>query len=176
MRQHTPTRTPTMTRTVALLVAVFVGGATPWLEAIIVIPGGILAGLHPVPALIAGVTGNLLTVALAAWFGDRMRRWWRARRLERRAHKEDSAASAESEERPGRQARRVERVARRWGLPALAVLGPIGLGTQVSVMVAVGIGVEARRAFWWVAAGTVAWSLVAAVAAVTGMSIAGVGR
>jgi hypothetical protein len=42
-------------------------------------------------------------------------------------------------------------------------------------MVAVGIGVETRRAFWWIAAGTVVWSLVAAIAAVTGMSIAGIG-
>jgi hypothetical protein len=162
-----------MTRTVALLVAVFVGGATPWLEAIIVIPGGILAGLHPVPAVIAGVTGNLLTVALAAWFGDRMRRWWRARRAEHLDHRGHGDSSASSEPDPGRH-RRVERIARRWGLPALAVLGPIGLGTQVSVMVAVGIGVETRRAFWWIAAGTIAWSLLAAVAAVTGMSIAGV--
>jgi uncharacterized membrane protein len=164
-----------MPRSTLLLLAVFVGGATPWLEAIIVIPGGIVAGLHPVPAVVAGVTGNLLTVALAAWFGDRMRRWWRARRTERRPRPDDGDATEPSDARPSRQAQRVERVARRWGLPALAVLGPIGLGTQVSVVVAVGIGVDARRAFWWIAIGTVLWSLIAAVAAVTGMSIAGMG-
>lgn len=161
-----------MTRTIVLAVSVFVGGAIPWLEAIIVIPGGIVAGLHPVPAVVAGVAGNLLTVALAAWFGDRLRRW----STERRSGAGAKPLDVTDAEPRGRQVRRVERVAQRWGLPALAVLGPIGLGTQVSVMVAVGIGVETRRAFWWIAAGTVVWSLVAAVAAVTGMSIAGAGR
>ena len=165
-----------MIRTWLLLAGVFLGGAIPWLEAVVVIPGGILAGLHPVPAVIAGVTGNLLTVALATWFGDRMRRWWRARRAKRAELDDDVEVIDEhTAARTSRRARRVERIARRWGLPALAVIGPIGLGTQVSAMVAVGIGIEARRAFIWIAAGTVAWSIAAAIAAVTGMSIAGIG-
>jgi uncharacterized membrane protein len=161
-------------RTLVLIVGVFVGGAVPWLEAIVVIPGGIVAGLHPVTAVVAGLSGNLLTVALAAWFGERIRRWWVARRRTR-DHDTDEGHTSEAVP-SGRRAQRVERIARRWGLPSLALVGPIGLGTQVSVMVAVGLGIEARRAFWWIAAGTAAWSVVAAVAAVAGLSIAGVGR
>lgn len=154
----------------SILFGVFVGGATPWLEAIVVIPGGIIAGVHPVPVVIAGVVGNLATVAVAAWFGERIRAWWIARR---RARKGD--APAQDDERTVRRRQRVERVARRWGLPALAALGPVGLGTQLSAVVAVSIGTTARAAFAWIGAGTVVWSAIAAVLAVTGMSIAGVG-
>lgn len=171
-----------MTRTnLLLLVGVFVGGATPWLEAIVVIPAGVIAGLHPVPAVIAGVAGNLATVALAAWFGERIRIGWLARRSRRRVALSggDGPAGEGPADNPGRADRtsrrrqRVERIARRWGLPALATLGPIGLGTQVSAVVAVGMGVNARTAFAWVGAGTVAWSILAAAAAVAGLSLAG---
>ncbi|WP_017976493.1 small multi-drug export protein [Actinopolyspora halophila] len=151
---------------IAILLGVLVGGAAPWLEAVVVIPGGILAGVHPVPVVIAGLAGNLATVAGAAWFGERVRAWWVARRGTR----------AETGGRPdtGGRWQRVERLVRRWGLPALAVLGPIGLGTQLSALVAGGIGITPRAAFVWVGAGTVAWGVVAAIAAVTGVSLTGV--
>lgn len=63
----------------------------------------------------------------------------------------------------------------RCGMPGLAVLGPLGLGTQVSALAAVAVGVSARMAFIWVGAGTVAWSVLAAVLTVAGVSVAGIG-
>lgn len=149
----------------ALIAGVFVGGAAPWLEAIVVIPAGILAGLNPVIAFVAGVTGNLLTVAAAAWFGERIRAWWVARR-----HRKPKAPRKDT-----RRRRWIEASIQRWGLPALAVLGPLGLGTQISAAVAVGLGSGPRTAFVWVGAGTVAWSVVAAALTLGGVSIAGVG-
>lgn len=151
---------------------IFLGGAFPWLEAIVVIPAGILAGLPVVPVVLAGVIGNLTTVAMAAWLGERVRTWWADRR---RARLTASGHESEwSEDRSARRRAKIDRIMRRWGLPALAVLGPVGLGTQVSAMVAVGTGVRASVTFAWISAGTVAWSIVAAGAAVTGLNIAGV--
>lgn len=157
-----------MTRTnLAIVFGVFLGGATPWLEAIVVIPGGILAGLHPISTVLVGVAGNLVTVAVAAWFGERIRAWWVTRR---RTRDNDSSQPSIS-----KRQQRVERVARRWGLPALAALGPIGLGTQLTALVATGIGTTPRLAFAWIAAGTIIWSIIAAIAAVTGLSLTGAG-
>lgn len=161
-----------MTRAnLAILLGVFLGGATPWLEAIVVIPGGIIAGAPPVPVVTAGIVGNLATVAAAAWFGERIRTWWIKRRSTRTG--EDDPAGID--DRKARRRDRVERIMRRWGLPALAALGPVGLGTQLSAVVAVSLGTTARAAFAWIGASTVVWSVIAAVLAVTGMSIAGVG-
>jgi hypothetical protein len=154
---------------VLLALGVFLGGATPWLEAVVVIPGGILGGLNPVVAMLAGTVGNLITVAIAAWSGERIRQWWIARRRKRRGEDLDAPETAS-----GRRAR-AERIARRWGMPMLALLGPLGLGTQLTAVVAVGIGVTSRVAFAWIGAATVVWSVIATIAAVTGMSIAGVG-
>lgn len=153
-----------------LLAGVFLGGAAPWLEAIVVIPVGIVAGLPPGLALLAAVVGNLLTVAAAAWFGQRLRRWWIRRRRARGTGVADPATAEQPASRSKRW-RRVERMMHRWGLPALAVVGPLGLGTQISALVAVSLGVTARAAFAWVGGGTVAWSVVAMVATVTGVDL-----
>ncbi|RNL82111.1 small multi-drug export protein [Halostreptopolyspora alba] len=150
---------------VLLTGGVFLGGAAPWLEAVVVIPAGIVAGLNPFVATLAGIAGNLLTVAIAAWSGERIRDWWRARRGSRRGHDAPKG---------GRSAR-AERIVRRWGLPMLALLGPLGLGTQVTAVVAVGMGITSRASFAWIGAATVLWSLVAAVATLTGVSIVGIG-
>ncbi len=156
-----------------ILLGVLVGGAVPWLEAIVVIPAGILAGAPVVPVVVAGVAGNLLTVALSAWFGERLRAWWVARRGRRGA----GAATVDRVDvpAPGRQSR-AARLMARWGLPALAVFGPIGLGTQLSALVAVGAGARAGITFIWIGGGTVVWSVAAAIAALTGMSVAGIGE
>ncbi len=158
----------------SVLGGVFLGGAFPWLEAIVVIPVGVLAGLPPVLVVLSAVTGNLLTVALAAVFGQRLRNWWTARRRARLGAATKKQDPAKLERRNRRQAR-INRVMDRWGMLGLAVLGPIGLGTQFSAVAAVALGVSARQAIVWVGAGTVAWSVLAAVLTVSGVSIAGIG-
>ncbi len=156
-----------------ILLGAFLGGALPWLEAIVVIPVAIVAGGPAVPVLLAAMTGNLLTVWLAAVFGARVRTWWSARRAARR--EADGGEHPEVAERRHRRAVRVERVMNRWGMPGLALLGPLGLGTQLSALAAVAVGVSARVAFIWVGAGTVLWSLVATGLTVAGVSAFGIG-
>lgn len=133
-------------------------------------PGGILAGGPAVPVIAAGIVGNLATVAAAAWFGERIQAWWINRRSTR-----GGDDPARTDDRKARRRERVERIMRRWGLPALAALGPVGLGTQLSAVIAVSLGTTARAAFAWIGASTVIWSVLAGVLAATGMSIAGVG-
>lgn len=158
----------------SVLAGVFAGGAIPWLEAVVVIPAGILAGLSVPLVVVAGVTGNLLTVALAAAFGQRVRDWWLQRREAGRGVEGADEHGAAQAHRSRRQAR-VDRVMRRWGMLGLATLGPLGLGTQLSALAAVSVGVRAPVAFAWVGAGTVAWGLVAAALTVGGVSVLGVG-
>ncbi|ROR74148.1 small multi-drug export protein [Bogoriella caseilytica] len=155
-----------------LLGGVFLGGAIPWLEAIIVVPLGILAGGPPALVVLAGVTGNLLTLAAAAWFGERVRNWVRRRTAEQR---EARGQPREGSHTTQKRQQRIERIMTRWGMPGLAVLGPLGLGTQVSAVVAVAAGVRAGLSFTWIAAGTIVWSIVAAVLAAYGVSFLGIG-
>ncbi|WP_149359252.1 small multi-drug export protein [Lolliginicoccus suaedae] len=169
---------------IAAVLGVFIGGAAPWLEAIIVIPAGIVAGMNPAVAFLAGTSGNLITVAIAAWFGERLRAWWRARRDRKAAERALAAQEAggtavvtEPDEhevaKRGKRAARIESIVTRWGMPALAILGPLGLGTQASAIVAVGLGVSARTAFAWIGGATIAWGIIAAILAAQGMAMLG---
>lgn len=152
-----------MTTTSGLL-GVFLGGALPWLEAVVVIPAGVLAGLPVVPVIAVGTLGNLLTVALAAFAGEGIKKRWSAWRSRRKPR----ARTSRSQE-------RIQRLMERGGLPLLALLGPIGIGTQASAIVAVAAGSSALRSFLWIASGTVAWCIVAGIAAVRGFALLGIG-
>lgn len=156
------------------ILGIFLGGATPWLEAPIVIPAGLIAGLPTVPVLLAAIIGNLLTVGIAAYFGEAMRSWF-SRRRERRRRQLDVEAEAHRRAKALKRRARIEKVMDRGGLPLLALVGPVGLGTQVSAVVAVALGVRATSSFLWVSAGTVLWCVVVAYATSAGVEILGFG-
>lgn len=158
----------------------FLGGATPWLEAVVVVPVAILAGLEPVTVTVLAVLGNLATVALAVLWGDRLNRWWTRRRRARVAasgrqptHPDPEAGSlSDGKEAVGARRRgRAARLWRRYGLPGLAVLAPIVTGTQAAALVAVTTGAPRGATLWWIGAGTVAWAVTAAVATVAGVDL-----
>ena len=143
---------------------VFAAAATPFVEILVVIPAGIIAGLHPVPVTALALAGNLLTVAGAVFLGDRVLKWWRARRAERgharRPHRR-------------RSAERALRIARRWGLPALGLLAPITTGSHAAAFAALAIGGTRRRVFVWMAVGLVAWAVATAAVATLGVDFFG---
>jgi len=155
------------------LLGVLIGGAVPWLEAVAVIPAGILLGLPTVAVVVAAIVGNLATVALVAFGGERVRTWMLARRRRRRAIDVEDPEGLEGVE--GGRASRAERVMARFGLPGLAILGPLGVGTQLSAAIIVSLGISGRRAFAWVGASTVGWSVVVALLVAWGIDVAGPG-
>lgn len=160
------------------LLGVFVGGAIPWLEAVVVIPAGVVAGLPPAPVIVAGAVGNLLTVALAAFAGEWLKQKWTAwwhRRRRATGKAEDPEADARRAQKAHTRRSRIERIMNRGGMPLLALLGPLGVGTQFSAVAAVAIGVSARSAFLWIGSATLGWCIIAGIAAVTGLEILGIG-
>ncbi len=148
------------------LLGVLIGGAVPWLEAVTVIPAGILLGLPPVAVVVTAIIGNLATVALVAFGGERVRSV-----LIRRRRRTVGTEGVE-----GGRASRAERVMARFGLPGLAILGPLGVGTQLSAAIIVSLGISGRRAFAWVGASTVGWSVVVALLVAWGIDVAGPGE
>lgn len=150
------------------LLGVFAGGAFPWLEGIIVIPAGMLAGLPTVPVVLAGAVGNILTVGLSAYAGEWFRQKWTAFRHRRRAEKdEDLEERARKDAKAQRRQQRVVRVMDRGGLPLLSFLSPF-IGTQFCAVAAVAIGVRATPTFLWISVMTALWCVVAAWATLAG--------
>jgi uncharacterized membrane protein len=139
-------------------VLVFLAAATPVLEILVVIPGGMLAGMAPVPTALVAVAGNLATVVLVAVAGDRILVWW----YRRRPVKDDQ---------PSARGQRARAIAQRWGVPGLAFLAPITTGTHVATVAALATGSDTRRVLRWMAVGLVVWAVAITVATATGIDV-----
>jgi hypothetical protein len=155
---------------VAAYLSVFIAAAIPWLEVLLVVPAGILAGLPPVPVIAVAAVGNVATLIPLVVGGDRLRSWWQRRRHARGvegATGTDAPAGdlPASSKRSGRAARLFER----YGLPGLAALGPLLTGIHVAAVVALAAGADRRRALLWLTGGVVVWAVIAGVAAVVGI-------
>lgn len=135
---------------------VFLAAATPVLEVLVVVPAAIVAGMAPVPVTLLAVAGNVTTLAMVVAAADRLAERWQAKRGG-----------------PGRRAQRARQLARRWGVPELAALGPVSTGSHIAALAAVAVGDRRGRALAWMTVGVVAWAVAAAVATVLGLGATG---
>lgn len=138
-----------MTRPLAYLI-VLAAAATPWLEVLLVVPAGLVAGLGVVPTVLLATVGNVATLVPVVLLGDRLRA-----RLDRR----------------GRGRGRAQRVLARYGLPGLAVLGPFLTGAHVAALAAAGSGAGRRRTLLWMSGGVLACAVAAAAATRLGIEV-----
>lgn len=146
--------------TLVAYLTVFVAAATPWLEVLLVVPAGIVAGLPPVPTTLVATAGNLITLAPLVLAGDRLRERWRRRR---------QATSEDDERTPSGRGVRARRLFDRYGLPGVAALGPLLTGVHVAALVALAGGADRRRTLAWLSGGVVVWGVITAVATVAGV-------
>jgi uncharacterized membrane protein len=141
------------------LLGVFIAGATPWLEAVVVIPVGIAFGLSPVWTMVWALVGNASTIVLFALLSDNIMSGV-ARRRERKGLSREPDARME----------RAKRIFTRYGVFGMAVVGPLIIGTQIAAAIAVSLGVSVWRSstivtlgavVWGVATGVSTWAIVA---------------
>ena len=115
------------------LLGVFIAGAIPWMEAIAVVPGGIILGLDPVQTVIAAVIGNAITIFLFAYLGSTIRE----RIMKRRLARGKTGESPKFE--------KALKAFDKYGIFGMAFLGPILIGTQFAAAASVAAGVKPLR-------------------------------
>jgi hypothetical protein len=136
------------------LLGVFIAGAIPWLEAIGVVPGGIIFGLDPVLVVISAVAGNTITIFAFAYAGDQIRAWLKKRR----------AAKGKEGESP--RFAKAQASFDKYGIYGMGLLGPILIGTQFAAAISVAAGVKPLKTSIVISAATLLWSVAIAVAMV----------
>ncbi|GGI04771.1 small multi-drug export protein [Egicoccus halophilus] len=149
--------------TLLVYLGVFVAAAIPWLEVLLVVPAGIVAGLPTVPVVVVAAAGNAATLLPLVFGGDRLRAWWRARR-----GRDDARPTAPEDDGGGRIGR-ARQLFERYGLPGLAAVGPLLTGVHVAAVVALAAGARRRPTAVWLVAGLAVWAVLAAVATELGL-------
>ena len=129
------------------LIGVFIAGAVPWIEAIAVVPAGIVIGLNPIATLIAAVVGNSITIVLFAYFASNIRK-----RLMNRRVKQGKPAELPKLE-------KALKAFDKYGVYGLAALAPILIGTQFAAAAAVLAGVKPLRSSILIIASLTLWAV-----------------
>lgn len=127
---------------------VFLLAAIPFFEVVGVIPLGVVAGLHALPVTLLAFLGNILTIWLLILLMDQVKRW-----LQHRKEKKGKEPSKK------RQAR-AERVWKKYGLPGLALLSPILIGSHLGAVLAMGFGGKKKQITFWMTVSVTIWSVV----------------
>ena len=128
------------------LIGIFIAGAIPWMEAIAVVPSGIILGLDPIATVIAAAIGNAITIFVFAYLGSTIR----SKIIERRISKGKSAESPKFE--------KALRAFDRYGIYGMAFLGPVIIGTQFAAAASVAAGVKPLRVSILITASMILWA------------------
>lgn len=139
-------------------VLVFLGAAIPWLEIGLVIPLGIIRGLSPFWVMLLAFAGNMLTILPLIIGFDKMKAWFADRRLRK--------AKA-----PSKRSKRGTKIWQKYGLPGLAMLGPILTGTHIAAFIGMALGATKRQVSQWMIISISLWTLVFGLATVFGIDL-----
>ncbi|MDV6378125.1 small multi-drug export protein [Sporosarcina sp. GW1-11] len=139
-------------------VLVFLLGAAPGFEVLVAVPLGILRGMSPVTASILGFAGNTTTILIEVIVFQKLKAWWESKR------KKDVAL-------PSKRTVRAEAIWRRYGVPGLALLGPVLIGSHLAAFLALALGSTKKQTSIWLLISLAIWSAVFAVLAVLGIDI-----
>jgi hypothetical protein len=163
---------------------------------------GILVGIDPVVAAVAGAAGNILSVVLVVLFGARVRERMLARRQARaaavpagvgagvgsgpvlvanagapgEAGRSDDGVPDGGGGSPDRRAKGRKRLGAwlvRFGVPGASILAPLALPTQLTAAFLVGSGVRKEWVVLWQAIAIVLWTGLVAVGALGLVSLLG---
>jgi hypothetical protein len=141
---------------------------------------GILVGIHPIVAALAGIAGNLLGVVLVVLLGSRVRESVVARRAAKSvasgtgttamvptatATTTAPATSGDVDSRGAKGRRRLQRWLVRFGVPGASIIAPFALPTQLTAAFFVASGVKKGWVILWQAVAIVLWTGLVAAAA-----------
>jgi hypothetical protein len=126
---------------------VALAGAVPFIEGEGAAAIGIIGGIHPAVAAIAGAVGNLVCVAVVVLVASRVRTAVTTRR-----GAPEKAMSARRQ--------KFERAYHRYGTPGVSLLGPLLLPTQFTAAALTSTGVSPARVIAWQAAAIALWTTV----------------
>ncbi len=141
-------------------VLVFLLSAVPFIEAVTVIPIAIIAGLSSVPVVLLAFSGNFITMLLVILLADKIKR--------RRMRKKGKGVNAEV---PSKRSLRAREIWRKYGLPGLAFIGPLLIGSHLAALMSISLGGTKKMTTIWMTASVAFWCILIAVLAHLGYGL-----
>ncbi|MCP3761010.1 small multi-drug export protein [Domibacillus sp. A3M-37] len=134
---------------------VFIAAAIPWMEIALVIPIGIVRGLSPFWVMVLAFTGNMLTVLMLIAGFTKVEEWMK-KKFEHKGIKQT------------KQMERARRIMSKYGLPGLAMLGPLFIGTHIAAFIGLSFGASKKWTTLWLTISIGLWTLIIGIATMLG--------
>lgn len=139
----------------------FLLAATPWIEIVVVIPAGIAMGLNPSIVSFLAFTGNLATVFLLVFAQQSLHNFWKKFKT--------SSDGVENPSTPSGRRKRAFRLWHSYGLPGIAIMGPLVLGTHFAALIALSLGSKKYPVMLWMTFSLLLWTVIIAVVSYYGI-------
>lgn len=136
-------------------ILVLLAAAVPSLEIVLVVPAAVIAGLAPFWVVLFASAGNAATVLLVITAYTKLATFLTKKGIHFQ-----------------KQTARGERLLERYGLPGLALIGPVLIGTHLAAFLALALNIDSRKTARWMTAGIVIWAAAMAVLAELGIDAA----
>ncbi|AIK40231.1 MULTISPECIES: small multi-drug export protein [Bacillus] len=140
-------------------VVLFLLAFAPWMDVSIVVPLGIAWGLQPFAVGVTAFAGNLILVLLLGFFFKQYAKWQAARKLKKGITT------------PSKKETRSRRIWERYGIPGLALLAPILVGTDIAAVLALTFGSNKTHVISWMTVSLAVWTIIFVVASMYGFSL-----
>ncbi|MFC4401928.1 small multi-drug export protein [Gracilibacillus xinjiangensis] len=134
---------------------VFLGAAIPWFEIAIVIPLGIIKGLHPIIVISLAFTGNMVTIIPLIFAYDKMKNLLNKRR----------------ERKQSKRSERAKMFWNKYGLPGMIMLGPILIGSHIAAFIGMTLGATKKATLLWSTISIGCWSVIFGLLTAFGIDI-----
>ncbi|MFB3167390.1 small multi-drug export protein [Neobacillus sp. 179-C4.2 HS] len=139
-------------------VVLFFLGLAPWLDVSLIVPLGVVWGLSPLGVGLTAFVGNFLLILLLGLFFKQISKW----RSERKLKKGITS--------PTKKETRSRVIWEKYGIPGLALIAPVFVGTDIAAILALTFGTSKMRVVGWMTISLGVWTIVFAVGSVYGFS------
>ncbi|KIL43792.1 small multi-drug export protein [Jeotgalibacillus soli] len=133
---------------------IFLAAAIPWLEIGLVIPLGIIRGHSPFLVMLVAFIGNMVTVVLLIVMFQKVKEYF--------------AKRSNKEKKEGKRQERAKRIMNKYGMPGLALLGPILIGTHIAAFIGMSLGANKTWTLAWLTISIALWTLVFGIGTMMG--------
>lgn len=145
--------------TLLQIIILFLLGVAPWMDVSLIVPLGVLWGLPPVAVGITAFIGNFLLIMLLGIFFKQINKW----RTERRKKKGMIA--------PTKKEMRSRAIWEKYGIPGLAMIAPLFVGTDIAAIFALIFGSSRKHVVGWMTCSLAFWTLVFTVCSAYGYNL-----
>lgn len=134
---------------------IFILAATPWIELLVAVPAGLAMGLNPGLVAVVVFVGNAAPVIVMV-YGYQYWQQWR------------SPGQDDNPIKTGKRGQRAQAIWHKYGLPGLALLGPLLTGIHLATLIALLMKPGKTRVLFWMNASLLAWTLALTLASFYG--------